>query len=177
MGDVGDLVGHEGAAAAGMFGPAVHAGLKEGAVDDELTAAVEQVEQARLALGPVELVLLLHGEPRHPPTLGGQRITGAGQGLLLHEELLARSLPLLRRNDRGCVHREMPFQVLHVSLLVPVVLAAEPAHNERGDAARRGNARGDNSHCRHTYRTHRSPPRDGSLAVRQSSSFWMYWMP
>ena len=76
-----------------MLGPAEHAGLEEGAVDDQLTAAVEQVEQARLALRPVELVRLLHGQPRHPPTLGGQRVTGAGQRLLLHEELLARSLP------------------------------------------------------------------------------------
>ena len=82
-------------------GQPVHAGLEEGAVDDQLTAAVEQVEQARLALGPVELVLLLHGQPRHPPTLGGQRVTGAGQLLLLHEQLLARGLPLLRGDDRG----------------------------------------------------------------------------
>ena len=116
VGDVGDLVGHEGAAAAGVLGPAEHAGLEEGAIDDQLTAALEQVEQANLALGPVELVLLLHRHPRHPSTLGSQRITGAGQGLLLHEELLARSLPLLLRHDRGCLHREMPFRVLLVSL-------------------------------------------------------------
>ena len=83
-----DLVGHHRAAGAGVLGPAVHAGFEEGAVDDQLTAAVEQVEQARRALGPVELVLLLHGQPRHPPTLGGQRVTGAGQLLLLHEQLL-----------------------------------------------------------------------------------------
>jgi hypothetical protein len=79
-----------------MVGPAVHAGFEEGAVDDQLTAALEQVEQAHSALGSVELVLLLHGQPRHPPALGGQRVTGAGQLLLLHEQLLARSLPLLR---------------------------------------------------------------------------------
>jgi hypothetical protein len=79
-------------------------GLEEGAVDDQLTAAVEQVEQARLALRPIELVLLLHGQPRHPPTLGGQRVTGAGHCLLLDEQLLARSLPLLRRHDGWCVH-------------------------------------------------------------------------
>ena len=106
MGEVGDLVGHHGAADAGMLGPAGHAGLEKGAIDDQLTATVEQVEQARLALGPVELVLLLHRQPRHPPTLGGQRVTGAGQLLLLHEQLLARGLPLLLRHDRGCVHRE-----------------------------------------------------------------------
>src|SRR5262245_7920623 len=92
-----------------MFGPAVHAGLEEGAIDDQLPPAVEQVEQTRLALGPVELVLLLHGLPRHPPTLGGQRVTGAGQLLLLHEQLLARSLPLLRRDDRGCLHEMSSF--------------------------------------------------------------------
>src|SRR5207253_1840415 len=113
MGDVGDLVGHQGAADAGVLGPAVRAGFEEGAVDDELTAPVEQVEQARLALGPVEYVLLLYGQPRHPPTLGGQRVTGAGQLLLLHEQLLARSFPLLRRHDRGCVHYVTPsFPVL-----------------------------------------------------------------
>src|SRR5216683_4541340 len=107
MGDVRNLVGHQRAAAAGMVGPAEHAGFEEGAIDDQLTAALEQVEQARFALGAVELVLLLHGQPRHPPTLGGQRVTGAGQVLLLHEQLLARSVPLLRRHDRGCLHGQM----------------------------------------------------------------------
>src|SRR5262249_17802566 len=89
---------------------------EEGAIHDQLPAALEQVEQANLTLGPVELVLLLHRHPRHPSTLGGQRITGAGQGLLLHEELLPRSLPLLLRHDRGCLYRDMPFRVLRVSL-------------------------------------------------------------
>jgi hypothetical protein len=41
MGDMGDLVGHHGAADAGVLGPAFHAGFEEGAVDDELTAALE----------------------------------------------------------------------------------------------------------------------------------------
>ncbi len=95
MGDVRNLVGHQRAAAAGMVGPAEHAGFEECAVGDQLTAALEQVEQARFALGSIELVLLLHGQPRHPPTLGGQRVTRAGQVLLLHEQLLPRSLPLL----------------------------------------------------------------------------------
>ena len=84
-----------------MLRPAVHARLEEGAVDDQLTAALEQVEQARLALGPVERVRLLHRQPRHPPALGGQRVAGAGHGLLLHEQLLARGFPLLCRNDVG----------------------------------------------------------------------------
>src|SRR5207244_8815008 len=130
MSGVSDLVGHHGAADACMFGPADHARFEEGPVDDQLSATVKQVEQACLALGPVELVLLLHGHPRHPPTLGGQRVTGASQLLLLYEQLLARSLPFLRRHDWRCVRCEMPFAVLlgsllvlvHVCLLVAVLL-------------------------------------------------------
>src|SRR5262249_31279908 len=52
MGQVGDLIGAQGAAAAGVLGPAEHPGLEEGAIDDQLPAALEQVEQANLALGP-----------------------------------------------------------------------------------------------------------------------------
>src|SRR5208282_4843161 len=105
MGEVRDLIGAERAAAAGVLGPAEYPGLEEGAIDDQLTAALEQIEQAYLALGSVELVLLVDSQPGHPPAFGGQRITRAGQGLLLHEELLVRSLPFLLRHDRGCLHR------------------------------------------------------------------------
>src|SRR4030095_2329074 len=138
MGQVGDLIGAEGAAAAGVLGPTEHPGLEEGAIDDQLPAALEQVEQTNLTLGPVELVLLLHRHPRHPSTLSGQRITGAGQGLLLHEELLARSLPLLLRHDRGCLHRDMPFRVLLVSLLAcshPMSPLSEFADAHRQDSS------------------------------------------
>ena len=92
MGKVGDVVGHHRAADAGMLGPTVHAGLEKGAVDDQLTAATEQVEQARLSVGPVELVLRLHGQPRHAPTRRGQCVTGAAQLLFLDQQFLARSL-------------------------------------------------------------------------------------
>ena len=91
-----NLVGHHRAADAGVVGPADHARFEEGAIDDQLTAALEQIEQARFALWSVELVLLLHGQPRHPPTLGRQRVTGVGQLLLLHEQFLPRRLPFLR---------------------------------------------------------------------------------
>ena len=107
MGEVGDLIGPKGAAAAGMFGPAEHPGLEEGAIDDQLPAALEQVEQANLALGPLEFVRLLDGHPRHPPAFGGQGVAGPHQGLFLHEHLLARSLPRLPRNDRWRVHGEL----------------------------------------------------------------------
>src|SRR3954447_25630003 len=45
-------------AAAGMVGPAEHAGLEERAVDDQLTATFEQVEQAHPAVRPVEQIVL-----------------------------------------------------------------------------------------------------------------------
>src|ERR1043166_1806518 len=99
MGEVGDLIGAQGTTAAGVLGPAEYPGLEEGAIEDQLTAAFEQVEQARSALGSIERILLLHRQPRHPPTHGGQRVTGAGQFLLLHEQLLAGSFPLLWRDD------------------------------------------------------------------------------
>jgi hypothetical protein len=70
MGQVGDLIGAQGAAAAGMLGPAEHPGLEEGAIDDQLTAALEQIEQAYLALGSVEL-----GEPLQAHILMSQSRT------------------------------------------------------------------------------------------------------
>src|SRR5215472_8166104 len=116
MGQVTDLIGAQGAAAASMVGPAEHAGLKEGAIEDQLSAALEQIEQAYLALGPIEFVLLLDGHPWHSPAFGGQSVAGASEGPLLHEELLARSLPSLRRHDWRRVRRELPFPVFLVSL-------------------------------------------------------------
>ena len=106
MRGVGDLVGDHRAAGAAALGPAVHAGLVEEAVDDQLTAPLEQVEQARRAVRALEAVVLLDGHPRHPAALGGQRVAGAGQLLLLDQQLLARGLPLLRRHDRRHVHRD-----------------------------------------------------------------------
>jgi hypothetical protein len=102
MGKVGDLVGPEGAAAAGVVGPAGDPRLEEGAVDDQLAAAFEQVEEARLALRTFELIRLLNRPPRHPPTLGRQPVPSSGEGLLFHQHLEARGFPRLGRNDRRC---------------------------------------------------------------------------
>src|SRR6185503_7443275 len=118
MREVCNLVGHEGTAAAGMLGPTKHARLEERAVDDQLTPAFEQIEQAHLAARPFELVLVRHRQPRHSPALGCQHVTGAGQCLLLHEKLLTRSLPLFRRYERGCLHCDTLFSMLHIFLVV-----------------------------------------------------------
>ena len=108
MRKMGDLIGAHGAAAAGMVRPAEHAGLEEGAVDNQLSPALEQVEEARLAVGPDELIGLLDRHPRHPPTLGGERVMGAQHRLLFHEELLPGSVPVLLRYDWGNVHGRTP---------------------------------------------------------------------
>src|ERR1700757_1826417 len=109
MGQVRDLVGAQGTTAAGVIRPAKNTRLEEGAIEDHLRTALEQIEQAYFTLGSLERVLLFYRRPRHAPAIGGQRVTGAGEVLLLGEELLARSLPLLRRHDWRCRHRGMLF--------------------------------------------------------------------
>src|SRR5215210_2071297 len=64
--------------------------------------------QARRAVRALEGVLLLDGHPRHPPALGCQRIARAGELFLLHQQFLARGLPLLRRHGRRGVHFGVP---------------------------------------------------------------------
>src|SRR5271163_3300633 len=74
VGEMGDLIGAERTAAAGLVRPTEHPGLEEGAVDDELPAALEEIDEARFAVRPLELVSLLDGRPRHPPAFGRERI-------------------------------------------------------------------------------------------------------
>ena len=57
----------------------MHTGLEEGAVDDQLAPALEQIEQAHLAPGPSNTYFFstaIHGIRR---PFGGQRVTGAGR--------------------------------------------------------------------------------------------------
>src|ERR671921_1102748 len=113
MGGVGDLVSEEGAARARPLGVSV-ATLRvrvggdlrpvEGAVDDQLTAAFEQVGKRGRPVRTLEAVLLLDRHPRHPAALGRECVTGSGVLLLLDEQFLAGGLPLRGGNDGGCVH-------------------------------------------------------------------------
>ncbi len=104
MGDVRDLVGDHRTADARVVGPAVYTGFEERAVHDQLLAALEEVEKARVSGRPLELVGLFHRRPRHPPAVGGHRVTGLRQLLLLDEEAEAGGLPFLGCDDRVGVH-------------------------------------------------------------------------
>jgi hypothetical protein len=74
--EVCNLIGTQGAATAGVVGPAEHAWLEEGTVDDQLTTAFEQIKQANLALGSLEFVGFLDSHPGHPSAFGGQGVAG-----------------------------------------------------------------------------------------------------
>src|SRR5260370_16477708 len=93
MSQVGTLIGTHRAASAGVLGPAEHPGLEECAIDDQLPASLEQVEQANLTLGPAELVILLHQHPWHTPAFDGQRITGADETFILKQEQFPHTPP------------------------------------------------------------------------------------
>src|ERR1700741_3783438 len=110
---MGDLIGAGRATAAGLLRPAEHPGLEEGAIDDQLPPALEQIEQADLSLRPLEHVTLLDGHPWHPPAFGGERVTCTREGFLLCEHRLARGLPGLCRHDWRCGDPEPAFVPVH----------------------------------------------------------------
>src|SRR5262249_46308787 len=85
MRGVRNLVGYHGAPNTAVIRPAGYARIEKRAINDQLTSAIEKIEQADPAPGPVELVIFFDRDPRHSPTLCGQRVEGTGQFLLLRE--------------------------------------------------------------------------------------------
>src|SRR6266511_4715359 len=67
--------------------------------DHELPPAVEELEQRPLPLGPVEHVILLDAHHREATSLGIEGVALSGEALLLDEQLLAGSLPVVTRDD------------------------------------------------------------------------------
>ena len=116
MRQVGDLIGHQRAAGAAALRPAADAGLEEEPVDDQLAAALEEVEQRHRPVRALERVRLVHRRPRHPPALGRQRVAGAGLRLLLDQQRPARGLPLIGGHPRGRGHVEIGHRVLLVDV-------------------------------------------------------------
>jgi hypothetical protein len=80
--------------------------------DDQLPAALEEVEQRRLALGPLEHVGPVDLDHRQHAALDVQRVARAGQLLLLGQQRLAGDQPLVACDDLGQRHAESPFAVL-----------------------------------------------------------------
>src|SRR5918993_4078171 len=97
---VAQLVGVHRAAGTAALRVDVHVRIHEEPVDDELPAAVEELEQRRVpAAGRGEAIVLLHADHRHAPALGGHGVARAGVRLLLDEQRLARGAPLLGCDD------------------------------------------------------------------------------
>jgi hypothetical protein len=90
MGEVADLVDDHRAAVAAL----VLVGTEHEVVDDQLASALEQIEQARLAVRALEDVVLLDPDPREPPALCSQRISSMSSFLFLGEQLFVGCLPL-----------------------------------------------------------------------------------
>src|SRR5687768_15709778 len=99
-----------------MIGPAVHPGLEEGSIDDELSPAFEHVQQADCAGWSFKGVVSLDRHPGHPPPFGSKRVAGAGMSLLLHQKLEACSLPFLWRDNRRGFHRNGSFHAACASI-------------------------------------------------------------
>jgi hypothetical protein len=108
VGKVAYVVSHQRATDTTVFGPIAGAGFDERAVDDQLPTALEEIEQACLAVGTVEDVVLVHRYPRHSAALCGKCVAGTHQPFLFDEHLPLRRLPLLRRHDRWRAHDSSP---------------------------------------------------------------------
>jgi hypothetical protein len=70
-------------------------GTEHEVVDEQLSAALEQIEQGRLAVRALEDVGLVDENPRQPAAVGGERIACARGFLFPGEQLVASRLPLV----------------------------------------------------------------------------------
>jgi len=98
-----DVVGQERAAWAALLPPRT----EHEVIDDQLAAPVEQVGEGLLPVRPLEDVALLDPHPGQLAALGAQPIAQPGEFLLLAQELLARSEPVLARH-KTVLHRVTP---------------------------------------------------------------------
>lgn len=67
-------------------------------IDEQLRAPLEEIEQGRLSVWALELVLLLDPHDRLAPPLRGQGVTLPCQLFLLGDDPLVRRLSLLERD-------------------------------------------------------------------------------
>jgi len=122
VGRVAEVVDHERAHVAAL----VPFRVEHEVVDDELAAALEQVEQSHAAVRAFEAVRLLDLDHRQPPTFDAQLVSRSGSRFLLGQQLLASHQPLASGND-VLVH----FQFLQ--LLLVSLAGYAPASRVRGE--------------------------------------------
>src|ERR1700761_620575 len=87
-----------------MVGPAMDVRIEKGAVNNELPAPVEKIEQRSPSLWSLKYILILDGDPRHAPARRSQGISRTGMFLLLNQHLLPGFLPFSCRDYRGLGH-------------------------------------------------------------------------
>jgi hypothetical protein len=132
MRQVGDVVGHVRAARAalvpGSSGLAWRrvVRVEHEMVDDELTTPAEQIEQARLAVRPLEDILLGDLDRRQSAAFGAQRVSLTGELLLPGEQLLPGSEPLGSSDDSRDCTRDRCHAVL--SFAFGAISTAMPRH-------------------------------------------------
>jgi hypothetical protein len=98
--DAIEIVGPERAALAAFL----PVGTQHEVIDDELAAAGEEIGERLRAIGPLKDISLLDLHPGHMAAPGAQFVTGAGEGLFLGQERLARRQPFVLRYDCGLGH-------------------------------------------------------------------------
>jgi len=69
--------------------------MKHEVLVDQLTAAIEQLDQTHLAVRPLEAVVLLDAHHRQPAAVGAQRVAHLRELLLPRQQCSARNQPLV----------------------------------------------------------------------------------
>src|SRR5262249_3513613 len=98
-------------------------------LDEELTAAFEQIRERHFPFRSVEDVLLLDPDPRQGTALPVHLVPLAGQVLLALEQLQALIEPLGVRHDAMRLHGQFPSSVLLRG--VRLLRSAPPGHAAR----------------------------------------------
>src|SRR5258708_12569451 len=94
VGEVSDVVDEHRAAIAARIRPARHIRREHEVVDDQLAAALEQIEQARFTAQPLEDVALVDPGHWQPSALCRQRASRPGGPLFPNEQPSPPCLPL-----------------------------------------------------------------------------------
>src|SRR5690242_3317881 len=78
--------------------------IKHEVVDDQLLAAVKEIEQADLAVRAIEDVLLVNPDHRQSAAFRIEPVSRVGSFLLFKKQVVARDKPLIACNNSRRVH-------------------------------------------------------------------------